>query len=641
MTPDCIAIVGSLLPRYVWSIADLHALSLTSRDLRHAVLSHLTPRALYAILYRSAGTLFPLQPDHTLLGLIAKGFARWLGESVWNRALFKKASLGGTPSYLLLALDTDIPTYAHLDLGAVRATMTTRDAIAVGLADLLDVCVGKQWYDVEDYWDGGRLDARTLYADPDEMVYLWATYGEMFGGSVEGWYAYLVSLQTGARAVDGVTLGPKGEKRVGGSGRVGRGEERMGLECRGTELSVRMEWVKYSMPDWHTDYETYRGNRPWGWESDYPTDLDDLHEDGPACNGTQLDDKGVSADGGGEDGGYDNRAYDNVRTDLPSVNPQLSPGSLREDVPIVPHTGDPPIPPDSDSEDSDAPDRPTDDESPDAHAPSVHPLRAVRHEGAYADTHALGRLEHPTCMLHLFEKSPLFNRLTRRVRLRAARLARSTGSVDGCTPVSASSPEDIRGDDRCGEDECRGDRHRDDGPEDDDLEFGKTTYQCGDEDFPTWKQLLWEDALHTAGWDGLELVADEWEWDAENWKAIQRRTRRCGGGVVGCGQRSTEDAFTTRSIDGSTPPERGVSARELNCQNTQRGVTDNHPGLQRLVRIYRHLEALTHEPDRVALRSIERPDRFPVETYLVPFMLGDMRLAIWDSRMGPCWRIKR
>jgi hypothetical protein len=54
--------------------------------------------------------------------------------------------------------------------------------------DLIDRCVGQQWYAQADFWDGGVEDAATLYAEPAEVVFRMLIYGELFK---DGWHEWM------------------------------------------------------------------------------------------------------------------------------------------------------------------------------------------------------------------------------------------------------------------------------------------------------------------------------------------------------------------------------------------------------------------------------------------------------------------
>ena len=77
--------------------------------------------------------------------------------------------------------------------------------------DLIDRCAGKQWYDVDNFWNGGRSDAETIDCEPERALFEMAIYGSLFHATLEA-----------------------------------------NLEGRkGLDLAVRLDFIKYCIPDWY------------------------------------------------------------------------------------------------------------------------------------------------------------------------------------------------------------------------------------------------------------------------------------------------------------------------------------------------------------------------------------------------------
>jgi len=55
------------------------------------------------------------------------------------------------------------------------------------IVDLIDKCVGEQWYDTLNFWNGGVDDAATIYADPPETFFHLVTYGELFAPAFDAY----------------------------------------------------------------------------------------------------------------------------------------------------------------------------------------------------------------------------------------------------------------------------------------------------------------------------------------------------------------------------------------------------------------------------------------------------------------------
>jgi len=90
------------------------------------------------------------------------------------------------------------------------------------LTDLIDKCIGAQWYATPDFWNGGVDDAYTLHADPPEAFFQLCIYGELFGPVVEEY------VTTGT-----VPMYAKPEARA--------------------------EFVKYCIPDWCAKFAARNG----------------------------------------------------------------------------------------------------------------------------------------------------------------------------------------------------------------------------------------------------------------------------------------------------------------------------------------------------------------------------------------------
>ncbi|KAL8860938.1 MAG: hypothetical protein Q9178_002693 [Gyalolechia marmorata] len=88
---------------------------------------------------------------------------------------------------------------------------------------------GQQWYNVEDFWNGGRSDAETIDCEPERALFQMAIYGSLFHATLE-------------------------------SNLEGR---------KGLDLATRLDFIKYSIPDWYCrDYGGFH-----------------VEATGPYCNG--------------------------------------------------------------------------------------------------------------------------------------------------------------------------------------------------------------------------------------------------------------------------------------------------------------------------------------------------------------------
>lgn len=706
LTPAQLHVVFELLPPYLPDLHALLALLGTSHSIRCTTLAALTPHTLLGLLSRTRTPVDLSDPLH-LISYLAPGLQTWLAET-HNRRRFIRAVRHGVPGMSRMArrypaimnvnapTDDARPLSTTLTLEALSRNTARRQEIVTSLTDLVDKCVGVQWYSTPNFWDGGAEDAVTLWAEPDELLWRWVGYGELFGDGMERWYDWLLKRQDEADV--GVKAGDGGE---------GDGEWRLPDHLRAYEVTLRCEYVKYILPDWRTPLEKYMGYKANGVSSVYPYPeslkggsddevslrdecedhrLDRVHSDNDDGSDRESDAASEanssvlgpvlwqeaqlteSADGSQGDAPEFQEAQ-------PIAPAQGSHGSIPEiqiSLPEVqevqsvgpPHVSEGPEPEwDGAMEGAQVTDDLGDgghvggiimDDRPLAEptvSPTVHPLRATTASGPYAPTPPRNqraparwtseRSEHITALLHLFERSPLFYSLARASRHRAIRLAHSQNNMPPCSPAPqrpirlTPSLQDFTACATCGL-----------------AEFG---------DLQDWKQVFWEDALWTGGWDGLELLFDVWEKDYSNDKARIRRERRA---------RDLEPAGTAQATDGEPTPHAaettpaspkaatdgengmhgavdGRTAQTGRADAPQKGTTrprsqipDDHPGLQRLVRIYAQLCRLKDEPKRVEFESIDRPRRQKVSTWLGPVFLGDLRALQWSGVEGRSWEMR-
>lgn len=628
--------VISLCTPYLDSIHDLHVLLETSKSTNQSLLTSLTPHTLLSILHRTSW-LDRLTTQHLLLSYIASGFPSFLLHPP-NRNLFKLACLSSPESLLHLALSRpSIPASARpkFTLGNVGSSWVKRKEVLEGVGDLVDRCVGEQWYDIPDFWDGGREDAATLFAEPRATVFHLATYGEMWGGEVEKAYQCLLDRQDEDKArtegkvngrdgdVDGEDGGVKCGRRSNGQNREKEEKYYIPPEMMGSEVSLRCEWVKYTLVDWHTTIPLRKRDRPCGITSSYPCSPV-IHPSTdatfpPKAKGTNdasllLDRINLGPPLTMEDW-IESVMLDDM-SDSPStisfISADSDPGRFssstqegtQEDTPTLPQ---------SDIESSTTSGSATAGPDRFTHEPNLHPIRQVyTTDGPYKDDDVVRGQEHVTVMLHLLQTSPLWRRITSQIRHRVieAQSEENGPGVKTDPSVLADMAEPVL-----------------------------TTSEEEEEDVRTytnnikWRRVLWEDALWTSGWEGLELIAIAWESDSENTKAIARRAER---------SRSTSTSISTSpSISMTRSIFTSTSALTGPAQRAGQGVPDDHPALRRLKRIYQQIQRLDREPTRVTLKSITRSERKKAVGYVdVPIFLGDLWLIAYDDHLGPVWEVE-
>lgn len=645
LTPAQLHVVFELLPPYLPDLHALLALLGTSHSIRCTTLAALTPHTLLGLLSRTRTPVDLSDPLH-LISYLAPGLQTWLAET-HNRRRFIRAVRHGVPGMSRMArrypaimnanAPTDIarPLSMTLTLEALARNTARRQEIVTSLTDLVDKCVGVQWYSTPNFWDGGAEDAMTLWAEPDELLWRWVGYGELFGAGAETWYDWLLKRQAEAD-VD--------TEAIHGGG--GDGEWRLPEGLRAYEVTLRCEYVKYILPDWHTPLEKYMGHRENGVSSlyPYPESLAGGSDDGSSM-GDEGDDLEVGRIEDGDNASNSNASVGNTG----SFTPELW---LEAQLVRVSHVPDGSV---SEWGGEDGSAAVAHDIVDHVHVhgfeaetvaradltvpPTVHPLRATLPTGPYTLTlPPKGRMraqwkseedEHISALIHLFERSPLFRRLAHRIRQRAIRLAHAQ---DRSLPHSPAQ-----------------DRSRRLPPFVQAIVHAK--YGLAEfGDLRDWKQVFWEDALWTGGWEGLELLFDEWERDEKNDPARMRRERRAeevSPAVTGKPNRegAASDSSGTHPITVTSTPATDEAAEPVHLADALRDLVvepsraltslpDDHPGLQRLVRIYAQLIRLRDEPKRVDFESIDRPRCKKMCTWLGPVFLGDLRAMQWSSDMG-------
>ncbi|KAI0726218.1 hypothetical protein C8Q72DRAFT_741996, partial [Fomitopsis betulina] len=172
------------LPRYLHDIEDFSNLSATCRILRQAC-AEASPNTILR-LAAAASRIF-LRPDpHFLVAATARQLSDWASLSSANTAELRTAFRSGVEGLLDLALE-----HAGLTMERIRELYEMRFTTINPVVDLIDKCVGEQWYATPNFWDGGVDDAYTIDVDPPETFFHLVIYGELFGP------AFDVFLETG------------------------------------------------------------------------------------------------------------------------------------------------------------------------------------------------------------------------------------------------------------------------------------------------------------------------------------------------------------------------------------------------------------------------------------------------------------
>jgi hypothetical protein len=585
--------VLDLLPSRLLDLPTLDALLVTSHQTRSTILEILTPHSLFLIARQSRVYSDDwVSEKWYLLSLVARGFAPWLAESSVNRRAFRKAS--STIPDGLLNLAADHPLVANrsgFSLEVLRQTVK-RKGLMVGLSDLMDRCVGTQWREIPDFWEGGAEDAITLEGETEGAIWPLLVYGELFGRGLGGWLESL--LTTEGQGIEALASSVSDELSKQKSSARFHPMSDASASHRAepsVELALRCEYVKYAMIDRHVPLEWDRGARPWGIRTDweYPASL-------------LSDDNESAIEGGSTEAADPGTKRAEVQSD---EEDNVSAWEDGGEIINRQHETDP------------------NTRLPCVHQATNHPIRQVKLEGPYHRSRRLDlELEHSAVLIHLLKRSLLWARITKPIRHRAIGLAEAPQDPPRMPSAAVSLEVGAKDDTRI---------------EPEGGEFGTTVASTKWWEEAGWKQQIWEDALWTSGWDGLEVIADAWEYSEENHKAIARRDARkvalapCPQSF--CAHQSTRRATEEAQEDTAAVPIGRSESTSFPCQTElDDRVADDHPAFQRLGAIYAQVDLLRDRPPGIEFRSILHPDRSEMYGSEGPLIVSDMGLMIWEPR---------
>lgn len=195
-----------LLPDYIHNIEDYTNFSSTCTALRDCM-NTASPGTILRLAAAKSTTFFRPSP-HFLVTATARELGNWGRESAINEAELAARLEDGIDGLLDLSLK-----HCGLTMERIRQLHLQRFSIINPVTDLIDKCVGSQWYSTPDFWEGGADDAYTIYADPPATLFHLALYGELFGPDFEAF------------------LDPAGQS------------------ARRLSVETRLEFIKYCVPD--------------------------------------------------------------------------------------------------------------------------------------------------------------------------------------------------------------------------------------------------------------------------------------------------------------------------------------------------------------------------------------------------------
>lgn len=198
-----------LLPDYIHNIEDYTNFSSACTALRDCM-GTASPGNILRLAAAQSTTFFRPSP-HFLVTATARELGDWARESVANEIELATRLEDGIDGLLDLSLK-----HCGLTMERIRQLHLQRFSIINPVTDLIDKCVGSQWYATPNFWNGGVDDAYTIAADPPAALFHLALYGELFGRDVETF------------------LDP-----------AGRSSRRLSVD-------TRLEFIKYCVPDYAT-----------------------------------------------------------------------------------------------------------------------------------------------------------------------------------------------------------------------------------------------------------------------------------------------------------------------------------------------------------------------------------------------------
>lgn len=193
------------LPQHLRDIEDFTNLSSSCRTF-HEKLRDTSPNTILTLAAASSRMFFRPCP-HFLVAATARQIGQWALLSKNNYEDLRHAFYGGMESLLDLCV-----AKAGLTMDDIRRLHSLRFETINPASDMIDKCAGKQWYDVPDFWNGGRSDAFTIDVEPERSLFQIIIYGELFSSTMDA------------------IIEPDSERYF--------------------ELHMRLDYIKYCIPDY-------------------------------------------------------------------------------------------------------------------------------------------------------------------------------------------------------------------------------------------------------------------------------------------------------------------------------------------------------------------------------------------------------
>jgi hypothetical protein len=166
------------LPNYLSDIEDYKNLASTCRTFRQAM-AVANPRQILSLAIESSRVFFRRSPEFLVMAT-ARELGKWARQSPENEQEFRDKLENGLDAMLELAKE-----HCGLTMERIRELYEARFSLINPVANIMDKCVGNQWYRTPNFWDGGADDAYTIQSEPEASVYHLAIYGELFGPDLD------------------------------------------------------------------------------------------------------------------------------------------------------------------------------------------------------------------------------------------------------------------------------------------------------------------------------------------------------------------------------------------------------------------------------------------------------------------------
>lgn len=166
------------LADYLHNIEDFTSLCSTCKRLRQ-VMGSASPNTILRLAAAQSKVFFRPSPWF-LAAATARELGHWARLSDENEKELVSAVQNGIDGLLDLAL-----IHCGLTLERIRQLYLMRFSIINPVTDIIDKCVGVQWGQTPDFWNGGVSDAYTISAEASDTLFQLAAYGELFAPDFE------------------------------------------------------------------------------------------------------------------------------------------------------------------------------------------------------------------------------------------------------------------------------------------------------------------------------------------------------------------------------------------------------------------------------------------------------------------------